>query len=312
MLQGRLDRIVDLLELGEIEAADAEIAVHTRLAEELRDPVHLWHDALWRAMRALLDGRFADAEQLADRAVAMGAPIRGRTAKQYHWMQTFWIRREQLRLDEIGPTQWSSFDVALPTWRLGLAFTHSELGRAGDARRELDQVATEDLVGARKDLNWLVTAAQLSEVCAYLDDRDRAARLYGLLLAHASRCLIAGRGVICLGSMAQRLGLLCAVMSRWAEGEAHFEAALDRNARIGARPWLAHSQRQYAAMLLSRGEGDDREKAADLLAHAVGIWRELGMKLLLEKVADLQARAQAARSSGAASATSTNPSRAST
>jgi hypothetical protein len=56
-------------------------------------------------------------------------------------------------------------------------------------------------------------------------------------------------------------------MSRWAEGEAHFEAALDRNARIGARPWLAHSQRQYAAMLLSRGQGDDREKAADLPAR---------------------------------------------
>ena len=57
-------------------------------------------------------------------------------------------------------------------------------------------------------------------------------------------------------------------------------------------------------MLLSRGEGDDREKAADLLAHAVDIARELGMTRLLEKVADVQARAQAARSSGATSATS--------
>ena len=307
MLQGRLDRIVDLLELGEIEAADAEIAAHTRLAEELRDPVHLWHDALWKAMRALLDGHFEEAEQLADRAVAMGAPIRGRTAEQYHWMQTFWIRREQLRLDELEPTQWSSVHVALPTWRLGLAFISSELGREGDARRELDQVEPDDLVRGRKDLNWLLTAAQLSEVCAYLDDRDRAEQLYELLLPYASRCLIAGRGVICLGSMAQRLGLLCATMSRWAEGEAHFEAALDRNARIGARPWLAHTQRQYAGMLLTRDQGDDREKAADLLAQAVEIGRELGMKLLLEKVADLQA----ARSSGA-TRTSTDRSRAST
>jgi hypothetical protein len=93
-------------------------------------------------------------------------------------------------------------------------------------------------------------------------------------------------------------------MSRWAEGETHFEAALDRNAGIGARPWLAHTQRQYAAMLLARGGGDDREKAEDLLADAADTGRELGMKLLLEKVEDLQARAQAAR-------TSTNQSRAS-
>jgi hypothetical protein len=168
-------------------------------------------------------------------------------------MQTFWIRREQLRLDEFGPTQWSSLHVALPTWRLGMAFTYSELGREGDARRELDQVQTEDLVGGRKDLTWLLTAAQLSEVCAYLDDPRPRRALYELLIPYASRCLIAGRGAICLGSMAQRLGLLCAVMSRREEGEAHFEAALDRNTRIGARPWLAHTQRQYAGMLLSRG-----------------------------------------------------------
>ena len=67
----------------------------------------LWHDALWRAMRALLDGRFDEAERHADRALAIGAPMRGRTAGQYHWMQIFWIRREQGRLDEIPPAQWS-------------------------------------------------------------------------------------------------------------------------------------------------------------------------------------------------------------
>jgi hypothetical protein len=65
-------------------------------------------------------------------------------------------------------------------------------------------------------------------------------------------------------------------------------------------------------MLLSRGQGDDRERAADLFAHAVDIGRELGMKLLLEKAADLQAPAHAARSTGATSPPNTNPSRAST
>ena len=77
MLQGRLDRIVDLLELGEIAAADAEIEEHARVAKDLRDPIGLWHDAVWRAMRALLDGRFDEAERHADRALAIGAPIRG-------------------------------------------------------------------------------------------------------------------------------------------------------------------------------------------------------------------------------------------
>ena len=39
--------------------------------------------------------------------------------------------------------------VALPTWRMGVAFAYSELGRGGEARRELDQAAEPDLIAAR-------------------------------------------------------------------------------------------------------------------------------------------------------------------
>jgi tetratricopeptide (TPR) repeat protein len=294
MLQGRFDRIVDLLGVGDVDAVDAEIEVHGRLAEEVRDPVGLWHDAVFKAMRALLDGRFDEAEQLADRALVVGASIRGRTAEQYHWTQMFWIRRELGTLEGISSADWSRFRVALPTWRMGLALVHSELGRKEDAQRELDEAAGEGLIGGRKDVNWLFAVAQLGEVCASLDDRKHAAELYELLLPHASRYLVAGRGVVCQGSIAQRLGLLCAVMSRWEEGAAHFEAALLGNARIGARPWLAHTQRQYAEMLLDRGDPEDRSLAADLLAQAVETGNELGMAMLLQKVADLPARLRAA------------------
>jgi hypothetical protein len=294
MLQGRLDRIVDLLELGQVAAVDEEIAEHSRLAEDVRDPVGLWHDVLWRAMRALLDGRFDDAERLADRALAIGAPIRRRTAEQYHWTQKFWIRREQGRLEEMPPPHWSRFQVALPTLRLGTVIAYSELGREEDARRALSQVSRADLAGSRKDLNWLLATAQLSEVCARLGERDLAAHLLELLRPYASRCLVGGRGVVCLGSVEQRLGLLCAVTSRWPEAEQHFETALDRHVGMGARACLARTQQQYAEMLLDRGERDDRDKAVGLLAQAAGIGGELGMKRLLETVANLTARAQAA------------------
>jgi hypothetical protein len=84
------------------------------------------------------------------------------------------------------------------------------------------------------------------------------------------------------------------VTSRWEQAEAHFEIALDRNVRIGARPCLARTQQQYAGMLLARGERDDRDKAVDLLTHAAEIADELGMKQLLEKATNLKARAQLA------------------
>ena len=56
------------------------------------------------------------------------------------------------------------------------------------------------------------------------------------------------------------------------------------NARMDARPWLAHTQEQYAAMLLARHLPGDRDKAAALLDAALTTARELGMRALEERI----------------------------
>ena len=69
-----------LTELGNMSAADAAIDVHARLAEEMRQPFHLWMDVGFRAMRALMQGRFADSERLAQEALAIGQRLQTDTA----------------------------------------------------------------------------------------------------------------------------------------------------------------------------------------------------------------------------------------
>src|SRR5262249_56759030 len=71
-LGGRHWRLQSLLELGDIVGVDAEMNAHARLAIELRQPLYLWFSALWKAMRALLEGRFDEAERLAADALAIG------------------------------------------------------------------------------------------------------------------------------------------------------------------------------------------------------------------------------------------------
>jgi hypothetical protein len=66
-------------------------------------------------------------------------------------------------------------------------------------------------------------------------------------------------------------------MTRWSEAARHFEDALEMNARMGARPWLADTQNDYARMLLARGAPGDRQKAQLLLSQAVPTYRRLGM-----------------------------------
>ena len=56
------------------------------------------------------------------------------------------------------------------------------------------------------------------------------------------------------------------------------------NARMQAWPWLAHTQHQYAGMLLVRDRPGDRDRAAELLNAAHATARELGMLALEERV----------------------------
>jgi hypothetical protein len=49
------------------------------------------------------------------------------------------------------------------------------------------------------------------------------------------------------------------------------------NERVGARPWLALTERDFGRMLLSRGGAGARERARELLDRVEAAYRELGM-----------------------------------
>src|SRR5262249_29170069 len=79
-IQAHVWRLGDLLELGNLDAVDGEIETVARLANELRQPLYQWWPPMFRAMRALLEGRFTDAELLAEEGVAIGQRVQGRVA----------------------------------------------------------------------------------------------------------------------------------------------------------------------------------------------------------------------------------------
>ena len=83
---------------------------------------------------------------------------------------------------------------------------------------------------------------------------------------------------VSVGAVARYLGILASTMSRWEDAARHFEDALEMNKRMGARPWLAHTQNDYARMLLARDRPGDRERAQELLEQALATYRELGME----------------------------------
>lgn len=170
-----------------------------------------------------------------------------------------------------------------------LVLIHEQLGREAEARAEFERLAANDFADLPRDFLWMACVTNLAESCAFLHDAQRADTLYQLLLPYAERTVMAAYGHTCSGSVSRYLGLLAATMSRWDESAQHFEYALDMNARLEAKPYLTHTQHDYASMLIDRAEPGDRERARELLSRASDTAQELGMKALLDGVQALRA-----------------------
>jgi tetratricopeptide (TPR) repeat protein len=280
--------LADLLELGDIQGVDAEIETLGQLAEELRQPYWAGATIVARTMRAILGGRFEEAERLIEQAKSTGEKLRALPLAFYSDIQLFAVRREQGRLGEM--------EDLIQTWVAGqdnlgrsarlLTPWYMELGLVAEARREFEVIAANDFGDLPRDSVWLNTLCVLAEVCAFLDDKARAQTLYDLLLPYCSRNVAAG-DVSCLGSAGRYLGVLATTLSRWQDAARHFDQALTMNAKMGAAPFLAHTQYDCARMLIAQGDPQHSERVHTLVGETRDAAQRLGMRVLARRAAAL-------------------------
>jgi tetratricopeptide (TPR) repeat protein len=249
-----------------------------------------WQALLTQAMRALLAGRLADAERLADAALAAGESGPG-NAEQFYGVQLYLIRREQGRLAELVPVVAGLAEerATLPIWRCGLILLLCETGRLDDARRELDRLAARDFADLPRDMNWLPALALVAEACERLGDARRAEVVYRLLEPHAGRAIVIALSAGCLGSAERHLGLLAMASDRPDTAIAHLDAAVRANRQLGALPLVARAQHDHARALLRRDASGDRAAATVLLREAKATAAALGLEDLVRAVGDLGA-----------------------
>jgi tetratricopeptide (TPR) repeat protein len=282
-LQGHAWLIVDLLERGDVDAVGAQIEAFSAGAQRLRQPFYVWNAAVWRAMRELLAGRIESADALAREALAAGARAEAQTASQYYAIQLLTVRREQDRLAELEPAA-RQFVAAAPgvhAWRAALASLLWALGETEEAVAELEVLAAHGFADIPRDGNWMIAVTLLGELCAEMDDADRGAKLYDLLLPFEQLNVVVALAAVCLGSSARYLGLLAATTGRDREAAAHFEQALRANAALKAPVWLAHTQLDYARAL---GPGPRAQK---LIAEAAGTAAELDLAAVARRAREL-------------------------
>jgi tetratricopeptide (TPR) repeat protein len=294
-LEARLCQLDDLTESADRAGFDAAFAAFEQKVEAAPRAFFSWQLAGGRAALALLEGRFAEGEALASRALALGRRVQPESAALQFAQQILWLRGSQGRLPEVARMVEGSVEKArvVPAWRCALAGLYSHLGRDAEARREFDALAASDFEELPRDGTWITAVTLAADVCVRLEDEKRAAALHRKLLPFAGR-LALGRPLVVRTSVVDlQLGTLAQLLGQLDEADAHLRAALAVAEGMRALPFQAEIKYRQAELLRARDARGNREPALALLEQSEQLAQAIGMHMLLGWIEP--ARAQAAR-----------------
>ena len=247
-------------------------------------------------MHALFEGRFDDAERLAQRTLEIGDRMPGLDAAGVYGVQMFTLRREQGRLAEVGPMVRHFVQTNAPVEPLASRIG-PDLCRAGAAGCGSRPVRSAR--GRRLPHRWCAmvsgssSIAYLAQVCSALGDVERAPK-------SCTRCCSRIRAAICWPAPRSRAWappMPCSARWRDAETVGARRAAFRRRARdertagraagAGAHPLSATRPCCWRAMGPRIGNWPPNCSQAAALTMRTG----LGMRALAGRIAACRAAA---------------------
>jgi tetratricopeptide (TPR) repeat protein len=284
----RSNEIDLLLERGALSAADAAIDSLERHVARLQDARAYPYIPLHRARRALMDGRWEEAERHLQAASEIAIDIEDSTFPMVIGGGFVVLRINQGRAAELH-AQLRLLAESLPrmpVWRAALANVHAQLSEDREAELLLERLSAEEFGRIPRNVMWPITVAGLAEVCAALGDRVRAERLYGLMLPFAEHTVISPV-VGFRGPMSRYLGLLAATIGDRSAAEAHLRAALELARQQRTAPTVARIALDLAAVLADRTDGSAGE-ALELLDEAAELAGPLALEQVIERVEQIR------------------------
>jgi predicted ATPase len=271
-LAGRAAYVAGLLEAGDLPRMDAELAALAEGADRLNHPEFQWYASVYHLVRALIDGRFDDADRLLEQAktAAQQAPefsVGLFFAEAITDLRPLPAGARTARLAQAA--EMARRYPGVVVWRCLALSMSLDAPTATAAAPAAAQALTRELLDQQhRDGHWLVGCCLLAEAVAALADSELAARLEQSLRPYAGRFAVAGRVAAFRGSVSHALGLLAQASGDTSQAVADFEQAVAQHERMAARPFLERSLRALAGALESRGSNGDDERAAGARAHA--------------------------------------------
>jgi tetratricopeptide (TPR) repeat protein len=246
LAHGHLHRVITHLMQGNLDGVDSSLAALEKIADQIGDPFLQFEVRAGQAALALVQGRLAEAEQLAEQAFALGESVKSEIAIPVYQLQRYTLADFRGSVEKLEPAleEIVKAHPARVVFRCALIHLRARC-RHEQASEELAGLAADDFAAVPFDQEWLLATSYLAESAALLDEVEIAATLYGLLLPHAHLTATDWPEAF-RGSMARYTGLVAATTGDIDSAVTHFETAIAVNERIGARPWLALTERDHA------------------------------------------------------------------
>jgi hypothetical protein len=273
-VDGHHMRFLALVELGDVKAADATLAEARSAARTGRARGTV---AFLVAARTLLAGRLEDAAAEAVRAYEVqcdAASIPPSVAESMLVRLLSCIRLVQGRLREHeGARREMAESVTRVPATFSVVWAHAarERGDRDEARKAFERALDAGLLDLPHGPTWTISLTWAADICAWLEDRPRAARLYDLLAPFA------GVMTYQYGPVARPVGRLAQTLERHDEAERHLRDAVALCERMDATAFLAMARQDLGELLLPSPEGHR------LLEQARAAAGELGMPGLTER-----------------------------
>ena len=237
-LLGRRLRAVALLELGDVQAFDAEVDAFARGAAALRRPLYDWYVPLWRGARALMSGDLDAVEALLEDTERIGAAAGSDNALLLAAVQRWWMLTE--RDDTSGALAVvklavESSPVPPVGGQVSLALALANAGQFEDARSILDRLLPDQLAAAARDSEWLPMLCEAAEGVHRIGGHEQGGWLYQALLPYRDLYVVEGIAACCLGSVERFLAMLTT------DAAPHIDRARAANRHVGATAALART-----------------------------------------------------------------------
>ena len=282
LLEATRLRYLDLLETGDLAAADVVQARATELIRTLGRPLYTWYPPMWEAMRALLAGRHPEAAELTLRFAEAGRRAHYADVGQVEAIQRFQLHIQTGDVAAAMPAVLERSESWPERWAFAPALGYALLGDRERAQAHLDVVTRDDLANVPDDLSAGCVLAYAAQAASRLGDVAAAAALGERLAPWEGHVLVLGSGALCLGYADLHLGLCRLTEGRLPEAARLLRTAAERDDALGAEGFAASARAALSRALALLGD-DAAAGAAEQRA-----WQDaerLGMRTLTTALA---------------------------